>query len=266
MNKHYAYNSPFKMKDDDGNEYMLTVEYDDYAESPREWDNMCTMVCWHSRYDLGDKHQFDDSDELCRCLLHHVCGMDWDEIDEIGNTYEKYKLLCESDKLLIKPINMYDHSGITVSTSNSYPYTDRWDGGRVGFIYVTKDKIFKEGCSLRVKDEYGNYIRVEHKHEGMPSTYSYKTTPANEENWKEIADEIIEAEMETYDQYVRGEVYWFKLEKKVRTQDLCPHCGEVIREYDDMEDIDSCGGFYGDVLEENGILDNIGKDIKFVED
>ena len=28
-------------------------------DSPRDWDNMGTMVCWHSRYTLGDKHDHD---------------------------------------------------------------------------------------------------------------------------------------------------------------------------------------------------------------
>jgi hypothetical protein len=123
-----------------------------------------------------------------------------------------------------------------VSTSNCYPYNDRWDSCCVGFIYVTKEKILKEIAN------------------------------ANEVNWTAIADEVIENEMDTYDQYVRGEVYGFRLEKKVKTQDLCPHCGEVIREYDDMEDIDSCGGFYGDCLEENGIIDSLPSGIKFVGD
>ena len=72
--------------------------------------------------------------------------------------------------------------------------------------------------------------------------------------------------MQTYDQYVRGDVYYFGLTKKVIVQDKCPHCGEVIREYEDEEEIDSCGGFYGNCLEENGILDNISNDIKFMED
>jgi hypothetical protein len=240
MNKHYAYNSPFKMNDGEGNEYELTVEYDELAEDPREWDNACTMVCWHSRYKLGDKHQFDDSDELCRCLLHNVCGMDWDEIDEIDSTRDKYKLLCESDKLLIKPINMYEHSGITVSTSDGYPYNDRWDSCCIGFIYITKAQVLKECKGIM------------------------------EKSWQEAADRLIESEMKVYDQYVRGDVYWFCLEKKVINQDKCPHCGEVIKEYVDTVHIDSCGGFYGDCIEENGILEYIGGytdgDIKFAED
>ena len=71
--------------------------------------------------------------------------------------------------------------------------------------------------------------------------------------------------MKTYDQYVRGEVYAYRLTKKIIEQDLCPHCGEVIREYEEYEDVDSCGGFYGDCLEENGISDSIGHKIKFSE-
>lgn len=47
----------------------------------------------------------------------------------------------------------------------------------------------------------------------------------------------------------------FTLEEKVhaRNETRCPHCGEVIKvdEYDDYEEVDSCGGFYGDTLEDN---------------
>jgi phage/plasmid-like protein (TIGR03299 family) len=62
--KHYAYESPFKMKDKEGVEYTLEIINDNCPESPRSWDNLCTMVCWHRRYDLGDKHDFDDVDEF----------------------------------------------------------------------------------------------------------------------------------------------------------------------------------------------------------
>lgn len=41
----YVYDSPFKMRDADGIEYTLTIEQDDFPESPREWDNICTMIC-----------------------------------------------------------------------------------------------------------------------------------------------------------------------------------------------------------------------------
>lgn len=233
--KHYAYNSPFKMKDLEGNEYTLTVEQEEYAEDPREWDNLCTMVCWHRRYKLGDEHDHVSGWDFLESLCEQLLGMEYEDCEDMTEK-EMLQKLRDSGKILIKHINLYDHSGITVSTSNGYPYNDRWDSCCVGFIYVTKETIFKE-C--------GNITK---------------------ENWKERADEYIEGEMKTYDQYLQGEVYWFRLTKKVIRQDKCPHCGEIISEYEDEEQIDSCCGFYGDCLEENGILGNISDDIKFVED
>lgn len=232
--KHYAYNSPFKIKDQEGIEYTLEIERDDMADSPRGWDNLCTMVCWHNHYDLGDKHPFDDVDEflerLCYEILHkeddETYGLHWQDL---------FKMLDESNLILIKPINMYDHGGITVSTSSMYPYNDRWDSGTIGFIYVTKQTIFEECDDI------------------------------TEENWKERADQYLEGEMETYDQYLRGDVYGYKLTKKVKHQDKCPHCGEIIREYEVEEEDDSCWGFYGDCIEDNGIIDYLG-DLEFVED
>ena len=236
--KHYTYNSPFKMKGTNGKEYLLTVERDDYASDPRDDDNLCTMVCWHRNYKLGDKHPYDGIDEFFERLCYEVLHKDNDEIYGLS-WQDMFKMLQESNLILIKPINMYDHSGITVSTSNGYPYNDRWDAGCVGFIYVTKKKIF---------DECGDIT---------------------EENWKERADKYLEGEMKIYDQYLRGDCYRYTLEEKVhvRNETICPHCGEVIKvdEYDDYEEDDSCCGFYGDCLEENGILDYLGN-MEFIEE
>ena len=237
--KHYAYNSPFKMVDDEGKEYLLTVEDDQCPEDPRNWDNVCTMVCWHRDYILGDKHDYDGIEDFFQALCKEVLGKGYDETDELY-WQDMFKMLRASGLILIKPINMYDHSGITVSTSNEYPYNDRWDAGCVGFIYITKKKAFCE------------YVNI------------------TEENWKERADKGLECEMETYDQYLRGNVYGFTLEEKVhyRNETTCPHCGEVIKvdEYDTYEEVDSCWGFYGDCLEENGVIDNIDAYLKFVEE
>ena len=34
------------------------ISPDEMADSPRSWDNLGTMVCWHRRYQLGDKHTY----------------------------------------------------------------------------------------------------------------------------------------------------------------------------------------------------------------
>lgn len=232
--KHYAYNSPFKMKDNEGVEYTLKVINDDCPESPRVWSNLCTMICWHNHYNLGDTHNYDGIEDFFQTLCKEVLSKGWDETDELY-WQDMFKMLKESNLILIKAINIYDHSGITVSTSNSYPYNDRWDAGIVGFIYVTKKTIFEECGDI------------------------------TEENWKERADEYLEGEMKTYDQYLRGDVYGYRLTKKVTIYSICPHCGEVIKECENEEEVDSCWGFYGDCLEENGILDYL-SDLEFVEE
>ena len=41
------------------NGYCLQVYRDEFAENPREWDNLGKIVCWHRRYNLGDQHEYD---------------------------------------------------------------------------------------------------------------------------------------------------------------------------------------------------------------
>lgn len=36
--------------------FTLTLHHDETPESPREWDNLGTITCWHRRYTLGDRH------------------------------------------------------------------------------------------------------------------------------------------------------------------------------------------------------------------
>lgn len=263
--KHYAYESPFTMKDKEENKYTLEVIQDEYPDDPRNWSNVCTMICWHRRYDLGDKHNYDDSDELFDDILHDVCEMKYEDFQELS-TEEKYKLICESNKIYIKELNLYDHNGLTISTSSDYPYNDYWDAGCVGWIYVSKKKAMEEWGGIPEKDENGEFIKIPYEHPNGNVTYSVKYKPITEEKWKEVAEYHMNNEVKVYDQYLRGDVYGYTLIKTVTIQEKCPHCGEVIREYEDEEELDSCWGFYGDCLEENGILDDIGTDLQFVEE
>ena len=109
-------------KEINGKKIVLEIFQHEPYESPREWDNLGHMVCWHRRYSLGDPHDID----------HSNFGS-WEEIEEY--------LVKKMDACVILPIYMYDHSGITISTKYVYPYTDRWDAGQIGFIYCTKKKI-----------------------------------------------------------------------------------------------------------------------------
>jgi len=102
----------------------LTIDYDECAESPREWDNLGTMVCWHDKYVLGDKHYFDEPQSF---------------YNEVHN-----------DNAIILPLYLYDHSGITISTG---PFACMWDSGPVGYIYVTKDQVRQEYGAKRISQK-----------------------------------------------------------------------------------------------------------------
>ncbi len=148
-----------------------------------------------------------------------------------------------------KPIWMYEHGGITISCgSRAYPYNDAWDSGCVGWAIAFKDDIMRETCGY-VLDENGERIKEEYKHENGPSTWGYKTEPLTDDNWRERAEEIIDGEVNVYDQYLRGDVYCYTLYEEQPAEE---------GEEPDWEEIDSCCGFYGDDVLESGMADQAG--------
>jgi hypothetical protein len=105
----------------------IEIQQDEDAESPRSWDNIGKMVCFHKRYSLGDEHGF-----------RHDDYSGWDEMQA---AIEK-SVRDEGDEVaVILPIYMYDHSGLTINTTG---FSCPWDSGRIGFIYVTKGQVRKE--------------------------------------------------------------------------------------------------------------------------
>lgn len=149
---------------------VLKVYYDNDAENPREWDNLSKMVCFHHRYSLGDKHNY-------RVFDYHS----WEDLKD---AIEK-----DNDVAVILPLYMYDHSGITISTT---PFSCPWDSGQIGWVYITKEDIRKEYNIKRVTKKY-----------------------------IEKATKILLSEVKVYDDYLRGETYGFVLEKDGEEIDSC---------------------------------------------
>jgi hypothetical protein len=172
-------------------DYLIEIFPDSSPESPREWDNLGTMICFHKRYNLGDKHDYDHND---------YDG--WDEMEAA--------IVKNENAGVILPLYLYDHGGITISTS---PFSCPWDSGRIGFIFVSKEKMLKE---------YGGKIVTM--------------------KLKERVEKYLEGEVETYDQYLRGDVYGYKI-SKVTT------CNEG---HEHKKFQDSCWGYYG---EEGGCME-----------
>lgn len=151
----------------------LVIHHDSNpTDCRREDDPFGTMFAWHRRYSLGDHQPSEDPRE-------------W--LKENGPFF-----VCLN-------LYLYDHSGITISTT---PFSCPWDSSQVGCIVVKAEDVRKE---FGVK--------------GLNQHHRDKVI------------KILEAEVKAYDQYLRGAVWGF--------------------EYGD----DSCWGFFGDELEETGIVD-----------
>lgn len=100
------------------------------------------------------------------------------------------------------PLFLYDHSGITMRTA---PFSCPWDSGQVGWAIVRKSAALKE----------------------QPSRFRRR-------QW---ALRMIRAEVETYDHFLTGQVYGYRVHECTVDED-----GDV----DEGEEIDSCWGFEGD--------------------
>jgi len=97
------------------------------------------------------------------------------------------------------PIYLYDHSGLTISTQ---PFNDRWDSGLLGYIYVTKERVRKEYGVKKISSKLLDKV-----------------------------SEILLAEIEEMDCYLRGEVYCVCTEENEEVVDSI--CG--IYGYDNLK-------------------------------
>jgi hypothetical protein len=105
---------------------------------------------------------------------------------------EEFKAFMKRNRAgFFYPLYMYSHSGETISLT---PFSCPWDSGQIGWVFVTKTNAVKE--------------------------FGKKVT-------KEQIDNIVKAEVETMDCYIRGDVYGF----------------EILDENEEV--VDTCYGYYG---------------------
>ncbi len=156
----------FKVKDQ-----TVQIFQDDNPDSPRNWDNVGTMACWHRRYNLGDERPLEDPDEYRWNLLdvHQQAAIEaWEDAEKEKDAPDWYTIEAEKQErvtaaleetTLMLPLYLYDHSDITMSTSE---FSCGWDSGQVGFIHAPKgfenmsdEQILKcmEG-EVQVYDQY----------------------------------------------------------------------------------------------------------------
>lgn len=205
----------------------------DPPESPREWDNFGTMVCFHSRYTLGDEHDFDGPGDVVAEKLT-AAERKQNFIDYGDEEPDTHADSIDEDNDFILPLYLYDHSGITMSTG---PFSCRFDSGQVGYIFVRRADVLKSFGWKRISKKRAARVY-----------------------------ECLEHEVKIYDQYLTGDVYGFQLYERTKCKDCiikgalpCTQCkGEDTDKGDDgYKETGSCWGFYGDNIKENGMLDHL---------
>lgn len=118
----------------------LDIHLDECHDSPRDWDNLGTIVCVeHREYELGD-----------------VRVSSTEELDE--------HLKSAAVKL---PVYMLDHSGIYFRTEKFWEDPQGWDSGQIGYIYTTEERIRELYGDERPTDE-----KIKEALEGEIKTYS----------------------------------------------------------------------------------------------
>ena len=169
--------------------FNIGIYQDDNPMNPRtEQDNLCAMVCWHRRYDLGDKHKFSDPDDF----------QDWMEA-------EGYK---PDKNIFLLPLYLYDHSGLSISTGS---FSCSWYSSQVGWIYLTAER-YKAECLRPGK------LR--------PDGINHELHPIKHITAKDRSriDELLKGEVKEYDQYLTWRVYGFMIEPTDRNKSI--DCGD----------------------------------------
>ena len=154
---------------------FVQVETDEWAENPREWSNLWTILTWTSRYDSIDSNQYRDLEEF---LLSHLTEKQVANLfKNSSNTkefFDKVKKRFYDLGYLVEPISKFEHGQVVFSAGVS----QGWDSGVVGLAMVNINDV---------KKEYGASVLSK----GL----------------KEKIHAILDSELDTYNLWANGYVY-----------------------------------------------------------
>lgn len=168
--------------------HLVRVYQDECDSSPREWDNTGILVTFHRKVNFTDKG------------APKIRVNDFSSFDEI----QKH-LIKDHGAAVILKVYMLDHSGISLSTK---PFNDHFDSGQIGFIYATREDIFK--------------------------SYAKKVLSKSLE--EQVARNLA-GEVETLNQFTSGEVYAYVIDPESETDYAGKHnlVGGNFYDMDELE-------------------------------
>lgn len=142
-----------------------------------------------------------------------ISPTDWDNLGEIvysnssrytlgtkavsQDTMKDIARQIEIGTLIGLPVYAYIHGDVKIIAADSNPFSCPWDSGQSGFVYAPREQVFREYGGKRMTKRI-----------------------------REAAKNLLRAEVNTFSQFLGGDVW-------------------VITHVKDGEVIDCCGGYYG---------------------
>ena len=230
--------------------YLLQIMMDDEPLNPRtDYDNFGHMVCWHNRYNIGDQHSFEDTNDLLKELVRESISPDTVITYVKSGMTDKVKLEydCTSAKWELSSYNTYfkkwyheasfegnmetNQQDIFESLVDTLPNADLYALAAGKNIILPLNLYDHSMLSMSVSSFIG---RAQHAEwDSGQVGWIYATSEDIEKEYGSLTPEscekaklLLESEVECYDYYLSGQCYGFRL-------------------YENGEETDSCWGFLG---------------------
>lgn len=190
----------------------FSLIYDEDCKSPRnEMDCNIAHFFVDPRCRSGSIDSLDTSMELLNSLAKKLRIRNYEDMEQ----FELLKALEKKDTkqkhIIVEPLYKYEHSGTVYATS---PFSCQWDSGQVGYIFSTAMDFERIGSQWDL----------------------------------EKAKEYITSEIDTFNKYLVGECFGFKVEE-IST------CGSCSTKH--FNELEACWGYIG---EEREIIKMIAND------
>lgn len=155
--------------------YNINIKDDSEPMNPlTEFDSLGKITYWNSRYTLGHENG-DKKYGTIPQFLADIAGIDLDDVKKQGQALHEYLITEASKANIILPVYAYIHGGVTLKTTR---FSDIFDSGLAGFIWVTKEAVLKEYGTVDVP----------------------------------VIEEYLRGQIATLDEYFTGEVYGYVIE------------------------------------------------------
>ena len=126
------------------NGVTCNVSYDEYTDSPREWDNLSKLALKHSRYNLPNETDINLNDIESLSEL----------VDIVNSMY---------DIKVLKFVSMYDHSGVSLSIHDIDDIPSGFDNSLIGIAFIENNEEIKEYYADTTDEKLTEYLYNEVK-------------------------------------------------------------------------------------------------------